>query len=562
MKQKKMMKRVLLVALSLLLLMATLASCTGAEQLNTDWQAKDGDENCRHYFTRILTLGAAQTEAAREAFVAASYGYNMKAEGFDDNNLVKDPAAESYTDENGVTYTVSMAGAKAALDSIKPTSDSALAKYQELLATMTAADVCEIVEMMRDTKVDLSGNSFPGIILEWIGLFLGFLTNITGGYYVLALFFFALVVELALLYFGIKQQKNSIKQAKLRPKEMAIRKKYAGRTDQKSMQAMQQELQKFYQEEGASPLSGCLPLLIQMPIVIALYNIVINPLRYVLGKGEGVVNALTKYATTARAAGGLGLDVENTGNTIELLSQIKDPAQLEGIKNFAWFSNAPEVSEELSNVVGNLPNFNLFGLNMGATPAFNPTEKVYLWLLLIPLLTFVAYFFSMKLTRKFTYQPAAQDPQMGCSNNMMDIMMPAMSVYITFITPAAVGVYWIFKCLITTLKQFILHKAMPMPTFTEEDYKRAEREMKGKLRPEERELPQRTGPVRSLHPMDEEDELPARNRTRDEGEEEDSIYERRAKEAAAAREKSREAAEQRRLGGAKMKEDRKNNKKK
>ena len=122
--------------------------------------------------------------------------------------------------------------------------------------------------------------------------------------------------------------------------------------------------------------------------------------------------------------------------------------------------------------------------------------------------------------------------------------------------------YWIFKCLITTLKQFILHKAMPMPTFTEEDYKRAEREMKGKLRPEERELPQRTGPVRSLHRIDEEDELPARNRTRDEGEEEDSIYERRAKEAAAAREKSREAAEQRRLGGAKMKEDRKNNKKK
>ena len=562
MKQMKMIKRALLAMLAVCLLVTAFASCAGSgETVNSDWQVSDGEGN-RHYFARILTQGVALSETAREAFVAASYGYNMLAEGFNDDALVVDAAATTYTDANGTVYTVSLDGAKAALNTIKPTADAALAKYNELLETLTVTDVVAIVEMMRTEKVDVAGNSFPGIILEWIGLFLGVMTNITGGYYVLALFFFALVVELAMLYFGIKQQKNSVKQARLRPKEMAIRKKYAGRTDQKSMQAMQQELQKFYQEEGASPLSGCLPLLIQMPIVIALYNIVINPLRYVMGKGEGVVNALTKYATTARAAGGLGLDVANPSNTIELLSQIKDPAQLEGIKNFAWFSNSSEVAGELTDVVGNLPNFNLFGLNMGQTPSFTPAQNVYLWLLLIPLLTFVTYFASMKLNRKFMYQPAMQDPQMaGCSNNMMDLMMPAMSVYITFITPAAVGVYWIFKCVITTVKQFLLHKAMPLPTFTEEDYKRAEREMKGKLRPEERDLPQRSGPVRSLHRIDEEDDLPARVRANDE-EEEDSIYERRKKEAAAAKKASEAAAEQRRFGGAKMKEDRKNDKKK
>ena len=562
MKQMKMIKRALLAMLAVCLLVTAFASCSGSgETVNSDWQVSDGEGN-RHYFARILTQGVALSEKAREAFVAASYGYNMLAEGFNDDALVVDAAATTYADANGTVYTVSLDGAKAALNTIKPTADAALAKYNELLETLTVTDVVAIVEMMRTEKVDVAGNSFPGIILEWIGLFLGVMTNITGGYYVLALFFFALVVELAMLYFGIKQQKNSVKQARLRPKEMAIRKKYAGRTDQKSMQAMQQELQKFYQEEGASPLSGCLPLLIQMPIVIALYNIVINPLRYVMGKGEGVVNALTKYATTARAAGGLGLDVANPSNTIELLSQIKDPAQLEGIKNFAWFSNSSEVAGELTDVVGNLPNFNLFGLNMGQTPSFTPAQNVYLWLLLIPLLTFVTYFLSMKLNRKFMYQPAMQDPQMaGCSNNMMDLMMPAMSVYITFITPAAVGVYWIFKCVITTVKQFLLHKAMPLPTFTEEDYKRAEREMKGKLRPEERDLPQRSGPVRSLHRIDEEDDLPARVRANDE-EEEDSIYERRKKEAAAAKKASEAAAEQRRFGGAKMKEDRKNDKKK
>ena len=568
MKQMKMMKRVLLVLLTLVLLVGTLVSCGGGSAaLDTVKKSGDG-EGCQVYFNRILTLPGA--EAAREAFVAASRGYNvLPTEGtFDDSKVgtdkdaeVRDPNAVAYTDKDGKVYTVSMDGARAAINLLKPQTDSVgdVTVFENDVNSMTEADVVAIVEMMRgDNAVDLSGNSFPGVILEWVGVFLRLITNITGGYYVWALFFFAIIVEIALLYFGIKQQKTSQKQARLKPKEMAIRKKYAGRTDQKSQQALQQELQAFYQQEGVSMFSGCLPLLIQMPIIIALYNIVINPLRYVLGKGEGVVNALTKFATTSRAAGGLGISVGNGSNTIELLSQIDDPNKLNAIKDFAWFSNGEQLANELSDVAGNLPNFSLFGLNTGLTPGFQPP---YL-LLLIPVLTFVAYFFSMKFTRKFSYQPnmAQNDAQMGCSNNMMDIMMPLMSVYITFITPAAVGIYWIFKCLIGMLKQYLLHKAFPMPVFTEEDFKRAEREMKGKLRPEERAplAGRPTGAKRSLHSIDDEDDLPARTRERDNGEEEDSVYERRAKE-----QREKQAQEQaKRLEAAQMKADRKNNKKK
>ena len=560
MKHMKMMKRAALVLLVLVVLAVTLASCGGGS-VTLDTTKKSGDgTGCQVYFTRILTLTGA--ESAREAFVAASRGYNVLAEGFDDTKVgtaedPKDPAAVTYE-----SYTVSLEGARAAINLLKPQTDSVgdASVFEADVAAMTAADVVAIVEMMRgDNAVDLSGNSFPGVILEWIGAFLRLLTNLTGGYYVWALFFFAVIVEIVLLYFGVKQQKMSQKQARLKPKEMAIRKKYAGRNDQKSQQALQQELQRFYQEEGVSMFGGCLPLLIQMPIVIALYNIVINPLRYVLGKGEALSNALFKFASTSRAAGGLGMSISDSGRgTIELLSQIEDPNKLAAIKDFAWFSNGGDVANELADVAGNLPNFSLFGLNTGLTPGFQPP---YL-LLLIPLLTFVAYFVSMKFTRKFTYQPAMaqNNQQMGCSNNMMDIMMPLMSVYITFITPAAVGIYWIFKCLIGMLKQYLLHKAMPMPVFTEEDFKRAEREMKGKLRPEERAplAGRPTGVKRSLHSIDDEDELPARVRERDDGEEEDSIYERRKKE-----QQQRLAADTaRRLEQAQMKADRKNNKKK
>ena len=127
-----------------------------------------------------------------------------------------------------------------------------------------------------------------------------------------------------------------------------------------------------------------------------------------------------------------------------------------------------------------MPDFNFFGLNLAETPSIQEPS----WLLIVPVLTFLAYFGSMKINRKFTYQPTTgnpeQDAQAGCSNKTMDIMMPMMSVWISFVVPAAIGVYWIFKSLIGTVKQIIMAKAMPVPTFTEEDYKAAEKEYGGK----------------------------------------------------------------------------------
>ena len=535
MKQTKTIGRVFLLLLTLCLFTALLASCARTAQVDSKWTSSDTDAVT--YFARVLSQDAAAD--AREKFTAASRGYDMSAEGFDDSAV-----------ELGVTGEVNVEAAKTALEAVKPADDDAsMLKFNEFRDGLTAEQVTEIVTRL-GTEVDLTTKQNP---LVWIGKFLGVLTKITGGNYVGALFFFAIIIEVLLLYFSIRQQKDSIKRARLSPKERAIRTKYAGRTDQKSMQAMNQEIQQMYQEAGASPLSGCLPLLIQMPIVIILYQIVIDPLRYVLGKAQGLSEALLKFATTSRAAGGLGLSIGSKRGTIELLSNL-NKENLQHFANFSYYSNAGACSNALSDVIDHLPNFNLFGINTGLTPGF---RKPYL-LLLVPVLTFIAYFVSMKLTRKLTFQPAAQDPQTGCSNNVMDITMPLMSVYITFITPAAVGIYWIFKCLITMLKQFILYKAMPLPVFTEEDYKQAERELKGKARAAGyREEPSR-GPVRSLHHIDDDDDLPPR--VRESGEEEDTPAERRAKEQAT---KAEEADQPKgTLNGAPLKEDRKNDKNK
>ena len=112
-------------------------------------------------------------------------------------------------------------------------------------------------------------------LISWPFAKLLWLFNFTGSY-AIALLFFAIVVKLIMLPLSIKQQKTQIKGAKLRPKMAAIEKKYAGRTDQKTLQKKQQELMALQQEEGYSPLSGCLPMLIQLPIIIILYNIIQN----------------------------------------------------------------------------------------------------------------------------------------------------------------------------------------------------------------------------------------------------------------------------------------------
>ena len=335
------------------------------------------------------------------------------------------------------------------------------------------------------------------IINSLIGHVVRFFNNLVGNQYVLALLLFALLVEIILLPFGIKQQKNSIKQARLRPKEMAIRKKYAGREDQATKQKLQMEIQEFYQKEGYNPMGGCLPLLIQLPVIIVLYNVVINPLRYICQlSAEAIPNIISVVKSYPAELIGDSSKF-NTTNTIGLMDAVRKIIEKDGVE---VFSHIEGFADHIRGVE-DIPNLSIFGgfMNLADIPSFTNIN----WLLLIPVLTFLSYYLSTKINRKLMYQPMNNDAAMGCSNKVMDLMMPLMSVFITFGVPAAMGVYWIFKCLLGIGKQAILATAMPLPKFTEEDYKAAEREYSVKA---EKPRSKSTGKVRSLHRIDEEDD--------------------------------------------------------
>ena len=252
-------------------------------------------------------------------------------------------------------------------------------------------------------------------------------------------------------------------------------------------------------------MSGCLPLLIQLPILIVLYWIVVDPIQYVLGMSGELTSVLYTYITSGVEQGGLGLTLKSANGSIEVLSKVKELGieAFEGIKVFC--QNGDAVFAKVEEIANAELNFNIGKLSFGATPSFD-FSSINGLLLLVPVVTFLSYFFSMKINRKLQFQPtqSADARQQACSNNMMDFMMPMMSVWMTFIMPAAVGVYWIFKSIIGVGKQFIMSRFMPMPQFTEDDYKAAEKEMLGK-QPKKITKSENAGKVRSLHHIDDED---------------------------------------------------------
>lgn len=360
--------------------------------------------------------------------------------------------------------------------------------------------------------------------------------------YLLALLFFALIVEIILLPLSIKQQKSQIQMAKIKPKEIAIREKYKGRNDKVTQQKMSLEIQDMYQQSGYNPFSGCLPLLIQLPIILVLFNIVRQPITYgvrltdveskfntdyyeqavvfyqeekeALDKSafaseteyNAYINRLDTYLKELGAKEDGTVEVNGTelknyvfsSDTLEkakkssaeivlvrLMNNGKENIEKlaeEGKINYELNPDFnTEVLDELDEYREDLPKYRVGPVSLVETPDMSPEVKENYWLLIIPLLVFLTSFFTTKLTRKVsgnTQTDANGNPIGG--GLFMEVGMPLMSAMFTFMFSAAVGAYWIWRSLIGMLKTVILAKAMPIPQVTEEQIAEAKRALKAK----------------------------------------------------------------------------------
>ena len=301
--------------------------------------------------------------------------------------------------------------------------------------------------------------------------------------YLVSILLFTLVMEILLIPFQLKQQKNQIKQAKLAPKVHLIRKKYAGRNDQATQQKMNAEIMEMYQSEKFNPASGCGTLLLQLPILLCLYQVVTKPLRYICSIPQDQINSLvTEFGF-------------NQHNQIEMINTIRSSGEM--------YADYRAVASSLPELASDLPSFTVFGLDLSQKPTL--TFKPFDWLMLIPILTFVVMVASTKIMQKFTYQsPETQAQQNGCSMKVMTWTMPLMSVYIEFRMAAAIGVYWVFRSIVSTVERIIISKLMPLPKYSEEELKEFERQMGLSNKQMKKEMK-----ARSLHNVKDDDIDPA-----------------------------------------------------
>lgn len=247
--------------------------------------------------------------------------------------------------------------------------------------------------------------------------------------YALALVFYALIIKIVLFPLSMKQQKNSLQMVRMRPYQEALMHKYGNNKEKYNM-----ELQKLYQREGYNPMSSCLPLLIQLPLIIVIYKVVRRPLTYIQFGSLTIAEAAEKIIQIGKNSG---------------YAKIADVTvkNLEGHElSIMAGANAADIT-----IKGN----DLFGfIDLSAVPNF----KQISWLWLIPLVAGLTSYLVSWLSQKLN--AATQDPQMqnGCSGKTMTYMMPLMSLYFCFIMPCSLGLYWIVGNVLSLGQSLLLHK--------------------------------------------------------------------------------------------------------
>lgn len=254
--------------------------------------------------------------------------------------------------------------------------------------------------------------------------------------YGVALILFTIITRAILVPFSIKQQKSMVKMQIFRPRMEEIQKKYSNNKEK-----MNEELMKLYQEEGYNPMSGCLPMLIQFPILFGLIDVIYKPMTHILRMGNDLIHQAATIAAPI-------LNVEAANLTRDYSSQLKIIGAAQ--QNPDAFSSLPGFMDAVSTL-----NLNFLGIDLTQTPklAFN-------LLILIPILSGLTSLLTSFFTLKQTSATAGDNPQMAGMSKSMIFMMPIMSTWFAFILPAGVGIYWIISNLLMALQTFLLYKYM------------------------------------------------------------------------------------------------------
>jgi len=269
------------------------------------------------------------------------------------------------------------------------------------------------------------------IFTKPLGMILSFIYNVTNSYG-LSIILFTILIKLLLLPLTIKQQKSMVEMQKVQPLLTELQKKY--KNDKEKLNA---EMMKVYQEHKVNPAGGCLPLIIQLFIVFALYRVIYQPLKYMLNFSKEqileIVNALN-----------LGI-AENLLAQKEIFIAEQMRINFEKLGHLEFLHNVKPIDFNFLNFI-----------NLADTPNISKISVLWIFPILASLTTYV----SSKLTSASSVQQgnSKQNDQAAQMQKSMMTMFPIMTAFITFSLPAGVGLYWVVSNLVQMVQQVFLNK--------------------------------------------------------------------------------------------------------
>ena len=339
----------------------------------------------------------------------------------------------------------------------------------------------------------LTQNSTP--VIGQVAWLLGKIMN--GIFYVLdmigipnvgiAIILFTVVVNLLMMPLTIKQQKFSKLSAKMNPEIQAIRDKYKNRTDNDSMMAQNQEVQAVYAKYGVSASGSCVQLLIQMPILFALYKVIYSMPAYVTKIGatfrvlaekiisvdggaflqdsgvDSIANTVTMYGKAMTNGSDLSngiIDVLNKLSSVDLSTV----AQHYDLTNLTYEGQLILSNDTTRGLIDTYNNF--LGLNMGDSPSAliraawtTGAVGIIIGAIMIPVLSMVTQWINVKLMpQQDTGSKDSQTSSMAQSMKTMNMIMPIMSAWFCFTLPSGLGLYWVAGSVIRSIQQVVINK--------------------------------------------------------------------------------------------------------
>lgn len=309
----------------------------------------------------------------------------------------------------------------------------------------------------------------------------------------LCIFIFTFVIKMLMLPLTIKQQKYTKLSSKMSPELTKIQEKYKGKKDEESLRRQQAETQEVYSKYGTSPMGGCLPLLISLPIMFALYRVIyaipayVNDIRSLYetaaqsiinlpGHADAMVNFIGDNAIKITAdLTKFRIETEEyTNSIIDILAKFST-ANWDALLSSEFFG---EIAGSISGVVEDIKTANnMFGLNILDAPSFRNLPS-----LIIPVLAVITQVLQNKFQTVDNPQnnKANDDNPLASSTKSMTTIMPIISGVFCLMLPIGVGVYWIASAVFTILQSIFINKYLDKTDIDEMIEKNVEKENKKK----------------------------------------------------------------------------------